>query len=213
MPKSLSAAAKVIDEKNLAARFRACCLRKGWDIGELARHAGVSRTTLYHLERGMIRRPRISTLCKIAEALEVTPEQLWGTDELPDDNPSEPQAKTSTSSPSLQIVRSPRRKTNSNNNSDWQRDFDRSTNCVVTEVYQESPELFAGWTDDEWDELYSTFGTGGPLTAEGVADATNRMNQKRETVRKLQIVLDTHLGDVAAKLIATLYQMVRPQRR
>ena len=82
---------------------------------------------------------------------------------------------------------------------------------MISEIYRESPELFTSWRPEEWDELYSMFGTGGQLSPQGVVEAANRINRKRETIQQLHVVLETHLGEVAAKLIETLYQMVRPE--
>jgi len=81
---------------------------------------------------------------------------------------------------------------------------------VVTEVSAELPALFLDWTEADWDELYSSFGTGGPLTRQGVVDAATEMNRKRETIRQFQVVLETHLAEVAARMVETLYDMVRP---
>ena len=62
-----------------------------------------------------------------------------------------------------------------------------------------------------WDELYSTFGEGGSLNQEGVVEFAQKINRKRETLHKLQVVLETHLCPVAVNLIETLYEMVRIQ--
>lgn len=88
-------------------------------------------------------------------------------------------------------------------------DFDRLTNPVIDDVRAESPELFAGWTDAEWDQLYSTFGVGGALRAEGVREAASQIQRQRETVGRLQIVLETHLRDVAEELIGALFRLVQ----
>lgn len=176
-----------IDPLRLAVRIRAGCLRKGWSFGQLAERAGVSRTTLYHLERGRISRPRLATLGRIAAALEFDPRQLAGLS-----GPVRPNWTEETG------------------REDERRRFDRSTNTAVSDACRESPELFADWVPSEWDELYSTFGTGGPLTSEGVAETARRINHKRETVRQLQIVLETHLAEVAAGMVETLFRMVTP---
>jgi len=60
----------------LANRVRELRYKKGWGPEELALHAKVSRTAVYHLESGRTVRPQAGTLRKIARALEVTPEEL-----------------------------------------------------------------------------------------------------------------------------------------
>lgn len=173
-------------------RIRELCRHKGWDLGELAQRAGLSRTTLYHLEKGRTRRPHGSTLRKIAAALEVRPEQLW---EEGDEIGRRPRPAFPAPTPE---------------EADTQRDFDRGTNPMVADVADEWPELFREWTESEWDELYSSVGTGGPLTREGVVEAAATINRKRRTVQQLHVLLETHLSEVAAGLIETLYGLVRP---
>ena len=163
-------------------------MKRGWALGELARRAAVSRTTLYQLDRQRIRRPHSGTLGRIAAALSVPPAMLWSEDAELRDERNGPRV-CEEASDSLA--------------------FDRATNPAVAAVAAEHPELFAGWTGDEWSELYSTFGVGGELTPEGVVATAEAMNRKRQVVRQLQVVLETHLAEVAANMIAALYAMVR----
>ena len=158
-------------------RIRQACLRRGLSRGALAARSGVSRTTLYQLERGGVVQPRATTLKRIADALDV--DVAWLTDS-----------------------------DGSNPNDVDRRRFDRATNPAVHDVYQECPSLFVDWSATEWDELYSTFGTGGQLTAEGVVQTAVHINRKREVGRRLNVLLETHLGDVAAGLVDTLYNLV-----
>src|SRR4051812_2631311 len=51
--------------------IRAARLRKGWNQLMLASKSGVSRTTLFQLERGAIPTPRAATLHRLAVALEI----------------------------------------------------------------------------------------------------------------------------------------------
>ena len=181
----------VFDREKLAAQIRAGCLRAGWNIGELARQAGVSRTTLYHLERGTTRNPHYPTLQGIAAALGISVESLC------EPSPKQPEQ--------LRNI--------SDSYSQGSRLFDRATNTDISEVHHELPELFSGWTDEDWDELYSTFGEGGSLNREGVVEFAQQINRKRETLHKLQVVLETHLCPVAINLIETLYGMVHIQSK
>ena len=184
---------RTTSQNRTALKIREICRRKGWNLGELARNAGISRTALYMLERGKTRNPHGSTLRKIARALEVTPEQLW------QDFATTPNRQS--------VIRVARDKSDA----ELQRHFDRSTNPAVAEMAQQAPELFVGWSSQEWDELYSTFGTGGPLTPDGVEETANQINRKRETIQQLHVILETHLSEVAVKLIETLFQMACSQ--
>lgn len=169
--------------QHLAARIRAECVRRGLELQELARQAGVSRTTLYHLERGHTGRLRTKTLQKIAGVLGLSVDELF----------------------------SPIRSTSDR---ERVRAFDRATNPLVTEVMQEQPHLFEGWSESDVDELYSTFGTGGPLSTRGVINAAEAINRKRDAIHKLHVVLETHLREHALGMIDMMYQMVQapPQR-
>jgi len=170
----------------ISRRIRACCMERGWDEVELARRANLSRTTLYHLRLGKIRRPRITTLTALAEAFELPLERfLWGHSE-----PPEPASAA---------------------RSGAGQEFDRSTNRAVRQVHEEHPELFVSWTDREWEELYSTFGVGGALNEEGVVANARRINESRRTRRQLDVIMETHLRDVAAKMVESLYRMVIPE--
>lgn len=46
--------------------------------GELAEASGVGITTIVRIERGQIEEPRVSTLRKLADALDVAPADLLG---------------------------------------------------------------------------------------------------------------------------------------
>lgn len=177
----------------LAARIRAECNRRGWSLGELAKRAGVSRTTLHHLERSRTGRPQIETLRKIAIALELPVETLLG------DQPPPPRDGNIAASDSSQRDAASRR-------------FDAATNPVVADVMREQPHLFSGWTQSEVDELVSLFGTGGGLTPRGVELAAESINRRRETIFKLQVILETHLSKHAMETIDMLYQLIEPRQ-
>jgi transcriptional regulator with XRE-family HTH domain len=182
------------DLQRLAQQIRAECVRRGWDVGELACRAGVSRTTLYHLAHGHTDRPRASTLKRIAAALGIDTDTLVG-------RPTDPE------SPRYPV--SSRNRVSDRARWDAAAAFDRATNTAVAEVMHDRPDLFAGWSADDVDELYSLFGVGGQLTPRGVACAAEAINAKRETIHKLHVVLDTHLRERAVDLIDLLYEMVQ----
>jgi transcriptional regulator with XRE-family HTH domain len=174
------------DVEQIARRIRACCMERGWDEVELARRADVSRTTLYNLRHANSRRPRITTLTSLADAFEMPLERfLWG-------------------EPSSVYIGSREFSEGSNR-------FNRRTNQEVQAVHDEHPDLFQQWTDREWEELYSTFGVGGALSPEGVLESAGEINQARETRRQLNIVLETHLKEVATQMVESLYRMVVPE--
>lgn len=84
--------------------------------------------------------------------------------------------------------------------------LDRQTNGRVDEIRKSRPELFSAFTLEDWDELYSQHGTGGPLTTDGVVQAAHKINEKREVRRKFEAILETHHFRTLATLVEVLYR-------
>ena len=49
------------------------------------------------------------------------------------------------------------------------------------------------------------------IPEQGALEIAQKINRKRETVHQLQVILETHHADVAAGLIANLYQLVQAE--
>jgi transcriptional regulator with XRE-family HTH domain len=88
------------------------------------------------------------------------------------------------------------------------RRFDRQTNPVVDDVIADHPRIFDGWSVDEFDELYSRFGTGGPLTADGALAAATAMNRKRQIHDRVALILETGEAELLAGFVDLLYGRV-----
>jgi transcriptional regulator with XRE-family HTH domain len=86
--------------------------------------------------------------------------------------------------------------------------FDRRTNPIVDEVVSDRPELFDGWTEAEFAELYSRFGTGGQLTACGAADVVQAMNRNRDVHRMVALLLESGEAELLAGFVRLLYQKI-----
>lgn len=86
--------------------------------------------------------------------------------------------------------------------------FDRRTNPLVEEVVDANPEVFAGWTEGDFDELYSRFGAGGALSTEGVLDSARTMQRNRQTHRKLALLLETAEADMIVDMIELMYRRI-----
>ncbi len=94
------------------------------------------------------------------------------------------------------------------------RCFDRATNPVVAEAVEAHPELFRGWTEADFDELHSRFGTGGPLTEEGTLAAARAMNRNRATHEQLAVLLETSQAELIRGIVEAMYEkVVRSERR
>jgi transcriptional regulator with XRE-family HTH domain len=90
------------------------------------------------------------------------------------------------------------------------RQFDRATNSLVDAVVAAHPPLFEGWSDADFDELYSRFGTGGALNETGVLAAAEAIGTKRSLLQQVSIILETGESDLLRSVIELLYRRVTP---
>ncbi len=169
---------------SLADLIRSGRIRKGWNQSELAEKAGVSRTTLVQLERGTVQEPHATTLKKVGELLDISPEALAS-------------ARTGErlAAPTAEMMTEQVR-------------FDHASNPAVAAVRELLSERFQQLSAAEQDSLVSQFGVGGALTSAGVLDSLERLEADRKTLAQLQIVLQTHLRDAARQVIEGLYRSV-----
>jgi DNA-binding XRE family transcriptional regulator len=241
----------------VAARIRLGRLQKGWNQLRLAAEAGVSRSTLFHLEHGQIRDPRASTLQRIFVALDLpmiptlpaaaapgagstTPATTVGPQDGPHrDEPSmlrtgvdDPlvtasaetgdrwasrgvtAAEDTRGSPNRSHQDVPFKAMLSGSDEDRFRRgealaFDWMTNPMVGFLQEIRPDLAAKLLPDEWSELASTVGVGGPLTADGAVRVAEQLLADRETMAKLRVLLHTHLRGTAQQVVEALYRTVQ----
>ncbi|MBL9083183.1 MAG: helix-turn-helix transcriptional regulator [Planctomycetales bacterium] len=85
------------------------------------------------------------------------------------------------------------------------RGFDRRTNPVVAEVAADHPQLFKDWSPADYDDLYSRFGVGGPLSAEGTLACAQAINDRRALALKVAVLLETEHGAALAQTVDRLY--------
>ena len=176
----------------IAALIRAGRLRKGWTQKQLAAEAGVSRTTLLHLEQGTVLHPQGPTLSRLAAALDLS------TDDIIKESPARPRTPPPIDRPDFPLVQDQHARLA----------FDQHTNAVVLELREAEPEHFRGFEPDDWEELSSQVGVGGGLTPEGVRMAAARIRADKETIRRLRLLLQTHLREPARQVIDALFQSV-----
>lgn len=84
--------------------------------------------------------------------------------------------------------------------------FDRQANPAVEEVVASHPRLFHGWTADEFDELYSRFGTGGSLRPDGTLEVVRAMNRRREILAKVTLLLETSEAELLESIVEQLHR-------
>jgi transcriptional regulator with XRE-family HTH domain len=86
------------------------------------------------------------------------------------------------------------------------REFDRATNTLVQSVVAAHTDIFANWSDAEFDELYSRFGTGGQLAETGILAAAEAMNAKRDVWRQVNVILESGEAEILAEFVDMLYR-------
>ncbi|MEE9601753.1 MAG: helix-turn-helix transcriptional regulator [Thermoguttaceae bacterium] len=85
------------------------------------------------------------------------------------------------------------------------RRFDQQTNPLVEEVIQQNREVFADWTEADFDELHSRMGSGGALTRNGTLEAAEEMNRKRQLHEKLSLLLESSQAELIGGIIEVAY--------
>ena len=88
------------------------------------------------------------------------------------------------------------------------RSFDRQTNPVVEDLIKERPDMFDGWTEADFDELYSHVGVGGALTAQGSLATASAINRKREIFEKVAILLESSEAELLAELVNVMHRRI-----
>jgi transcriptional regulator with XRE-family HTH domain len=88
------------------------------------------------------------------------------------------------------------------------RSFDRATNSEIGQVIDDHAGLFNDWSDADFDELYSQFGTGGALCEAGVLTAAEWINAKRSLLRQVCVILESDQAELLAGFVALLFRQV-----
>jgi transcriptional regulator with XRE-family HTH domain len=204
----------------IAGLIREGRLRKGLNQDDLAQQAGVSRTTLHHLERGAVQKPRASTLARLATVLDLDPDLLWHSWQQRDlVSRDEPGARAAAADPVLPVAAADdsvipeatlakARPLQDDRVQGELAGFDWGTNRAAREFLEQNPAFLADFTPEERDMLVSQVGVGGGLTAAGVRQAADRIREDRETISQLHVILQTHLRGATQQVIAGLYRSV-----
>ncbi len=88
------------------------------------------------------------------------------------------------------------------------RRFDRATNSLVDSCVAQHANLFRNWSEGDFAELYSRFGTGGQLTEQGVLAAAQATNAKRDLWRQVSIILESGEAELLSRFVDVLYGRV-----
>lgn len=93
-----------------------------------------------------------------------------------------------------------------------QEAFDAATNPTVGRVRESNPEVFDGWSAEDFAELASRFGVGGELTEPGAIAEAEAMNVKRAVLRRAKVILETGHGKLLSELVDVLYERIQVKR-
>lgn len=88
------------------------------------------------------------------------------------------------------------------------RQFDRQTNPAVAELVRAQPDLFRDWSDADFDELCSHFGTGGELTPDGAMRVVMAIREKHAVHRKVALLLESSEAKLLTGFVELLYQKI-----
>lgn len=88
------------------------------------------------------------------------------------------------------------------------RRFDRRACPAVAEIVERHREMFAGWTETDFNELHRQLESDGPLTDQSALEAVQRLNRKRELHGRLDLLLESPHADLAAGVLDVLFEKV-----
>ncbi len=86
--------------------------------------------------------------------------------------------------------------------------FNQQTNPAVSALVAHDPQRFSEWTETDFEELYSHFGTGGALTTEGAEKVVAAIDQKRAVHRKVALLLESNQAELLVGFVDLLYQKI-----
>lgn len=85
-------------------------------------------------------------------------------------------------------------------------EFDRVTNPIAAEVVDAHSELFEHWTAAEYNELFSRMAVGGELTEAGTLTTVRAMNERRELMVQVAIIMESSESDLMHDFVQLLYR-------
>ncbi|MCS7046267.1 MAG: helix-turn-helix transcriptional regulator [Gemmataceae bacterium] len=175
----------------LCAKIARLVEERGWNIEEFARQAKLHRLTVRHIMLGSGRRLHNSTIAACARALGLSVAELR-TEPLP-----HLLTRMRPAGETADLTR---------------RLYEEAMQPELKAWMQRNPERAAQLTAEEIDELLSLQGTGGPLTAFGVAHYVELLERRRKLIEQVIVVAGTEYLDLLERFVAVLYDKVQPYR-
>jgi hypothetical protein len=177
---------------NLCPKIARLVEERGWNQEEFARIANLNRLTIRNIFVGGQRRLHNATVSACAQALGLTVADLRSL-------PLERLVARVHAKPSAPFDLR-------------KRLFDQATQPELLAWLERNPERAAQLTPEERDELLSLQGTGGPLTAFGVAHFVELIERKRRLMEQAAAIAGTEYIDLLEQLVQLLYEKIQPYR-
>jgi hypothetical protein len=165
---------------------------RGWNQEEFARLANLNRLTIRNIFLGSRRHLRNATVSACARALGLTVADLH----------SMPIERLTARMAAKSIRPADQR----------QHLFDQATQPELLAWLERNPERAAQLTAEEMDELLSLQGTGGPMTAFGVAHFVDLIERKRRLMEQAAAIAGTEFIDMLEQFVQLLYEKIQPYK-
>ena len=175
----------------LTAKIARLVQERGWNQEESARFADLNRLTVRNLFQGPSRKLHNATISACARALGLSAHDLL----------TQPLEKL------LPRMRAPLPPTES-----LRALYEKATQPELLTWLERHPDRAAQLTPEEIDELLSLQGTGGPLTAFGVAHFVEQLERRRRILEQAAIVAGTEYVDLLEQFIGLLYEKIQPYK-
>jgi transcriptional regulator with XRE-family HTH domain len=178
-------------ELSLGEKIARLVQERGWNQEEFARNSDLNRLTVRSLFQGPPRKLHNATVQACARALGVSVHDLQT-------QPLEkllPRMRTPVAmQESLRVL------------------YEQATQPELLTWLQNHPERAARLTAEEIDELLSLQGTGGPLTAFGVAHFVEQLERRRKILEQAAIIAGTEYVELLEQFVGLLYEKIQPYR-
>ena len=176
---------------NLCARIARLVEERGWNQEEFARIADLNRLTVRSIIQGGQRRLHNATVSACARALGLSVNDLRN---LPLDRLLPRMHTPVVTRENLRLL------------------YEKAAQPELIGWIERNPERAAQLTPEEIDELLSLQGTGGPLTAFGVAHWVELIERKRRLLEQAAVIAGTEYIDLLEQLLGLIYEKIQPYR-
>lgn len=177
--------------QNLCAKIARLVEERGWNQEEFARIADLNRLTVRSIFQGGQRRLHNATVSACARALGLSVNDLRA-------------------QPLERLL--PRMHEQPPGGENLRRLHEQASQPELLAWIERNPERAAQLRPEEIDELLSLQGTGGPLTAFGVAHWVELIERKRRLLEQVAVVAGTEYIDMLEQFVGLLFEKVQPYR-